>query len=122
MIGSWTKSEWFAAACGTDGDCEWGVDTRDGWHIAVACGGMDGATESNAALIAEAGTVANETGLSPRQLADQRAELLDGLTLAANRLHALKVELMTDNNPAHFEVGEWVDHARAVIAKCTGAA
>mgnify|MGYP001605568307 CR=1 FL=1 len=30
----------------------------------------------NARLIAEAGTVAHDTGLAPRQLADQRAELL----------------------------------------------
>lgn len=31
---------------------------------------------ANMALIADAGTVAAETGLTPRQLADQRAELL----------------------------------------------
>lgn len=31
----------------------------------------------SAELIIEAGTVANETGLTPRQLADQRAELLE---------------------------------------------
>ena len=31
---------------------------------------------ANEKLIAEAGTVANETGLTPRQLAEQRAELL----------------------------------------------
>jgi hypothetical protein len=34
---------------------------------------------ANAELLAEAGTVANETGLTPRQLADQRAELLEKL-------------------------------------------
>jgi hypothetical protein len=34
---------------------------------------------ASAALIAEAGTVANKTGLTPRQLADQRAELLAAL-------------------------------------------
>jgi hypothetical protein len=32
--------------------------------------------EANAKLIAEAGTVANETGLTPRQLLEQRDELL----------------------------------------------
>lgn len=32
---------------------------------------------ANARLIAEAGTVATETGLTPRQLAEQWAELLD---------------------------------------------
>jgi len=33
--------------------------------------------KANAKLIAEAGTVANETGFTPRQLADQKAELLE---------------------------------------------
>lgn len=33
----------------------------------------------NADIIVEAGTVAHETGLSPRQLADQRADLLGAL-------------------------------------------
>lgn len=32
---------------------------------------------ANARLIAEAGTVAHETGLTPRQLAEQRKELLE---------------------------------------------
>lgn len=65
------------------------------------------AAEANAALIAEAGTVANETGLTPRQLADQRAELLEALKEV---------------------VGEWregyglncIDRIRAAIAKATG--
>lgn len=35
--------------------------------------------ETNARLIAEAGTVYHETGLTPRQLAEQRAELLEAL-------------------------------------------
>jgi len=34
---------------------------------------------SNALLIAEAGTVATETGLTPSQLAEQRAELLEAI-------------------------------------------
>lgn len=36
----------------------------------------------NANLIAEAGTVANECGLTPRQLLEQRNELLEALELA----------------------------------------
>lgn len=36
--------------------------------------------EANARLIAEAGTVAHETGLTPRQLAEQRKELLEAAT------------------------------------------
>lgn len=35
--------------------------------------------EANARLIAEAGTVLHETGLTPRELAEQRAELLQAL-------------------------------------------
>ena len=35
--------------------------------------------EANARLIAEAGTVANETGKTPRQLADENKELLEAL-------------------------------------------
>ena len=35
--------------------------------------------EANSELIAEAGTVTNETGYTPRQLAEQKAELLEEL-------------------------------------------
>ena len=35
--------------------------------------------DANARLITGAGTVATETGLTPRQLADQRTELLEAL-------------------------------------------
>ena len=35
--------------------------------------------EANACLIAEAGTVAHKTGFTPRQLAEQRAELVEAL-------------------------------------------
>lgn len=37
--------------------------------------------EANAKLIAEAGTVTNETGYTPSQLAEQKTELLEELTL-----------------------------------------
>jgi hypothetical protein len=43
----------------------------------------DGEEEANARLIAEAGTVYHETGLTPRQLAEQRAELIDALESVA---------------------------------------
>jgi hypothetical protein len=39
---------------------------------------------ANAKLIAEAGTIASETGLSPRELAEQREELLGALREIAN--------------------------------------
>ena len=47
--------------------------------IANAYGKTKEEAEGNAKLIAEAGTVHNETGYSPRELADQKAELLEAL-------------------------------------------
>lgn len=44
-----------------------------------------GSGEANAQLIAEAGTVLHETGYTPRELADQRAELLAALDKCATR-------------------------------------
>ena len=68
--------------------------------------------EANAALIAEAGTVANETGLTPRQLANQRAELLAAIQA-----------LLAVGKTYQDEAGQKaVAQARAAIAKCTGAA
>ena len=49
------------------------VLTWQDWHQ------RDMKPEANALLITEAGTVAHETGLTPRQLAEQRAELLEAL-------------------------------------------
>ena len=46
---------------------------------AIAYGDIKKEVIANAKLIAEAGTVANETGFSPRELADQKAELLEAL-------------------------------------------
>lgn len=59
---------------------------------------------ANARLIAEAGTVAHETGLTPRQLVEQRAELL----------HALR-------NCVEHGGQRWaLAQAKVVIAKATG--
>jgi hypothetical protein len=44
----------------------------------------DAESRSNARLIAEAGTVFHETGLSPRQLVEMNAELVDALKDCAN--------------------------------------
>lgn len=41
----------------------------------------DEESEANARLIAEAGNVTNETGLTPRELLNQRNELLEALNL-----------------------------------------
>ena len=69
---------------------------------------VQGEAEENASLIAEAGTVANETGLTPRQLADQRAELLAALQkiIAADDAQRL--------SQREIEAG------RAAVAKATG--
>ncbi len=45
--------------------------------------------EANARLIAESGTVHHETGLTPRQLAEQRAELLEALEKASATIGAI---------------------------------
>ena len=53
-----------------------------GLSIAFACGGGDPRREeyvANARLIAETGDVLHETGMTPRQLANQRGELLASL-------------------------------------------
>ena len=50
--------------------------------------------EANAKLIAEAGTVTNETGKSPRQLADENKELLEAL----HHLVGVQKEFGTDSN------------------------
>lgn len=51
--------------------------------------------EANAALIAEAFNVANETGLTPRELAGQRAKLLAALKAATTALNQCGI-----HNPA----------------------
>lgn len=48
-------------------------------HMATGPELSDTEIEANCTLIAEAGTVANETGLMPREMAGQRAELLEAL-------------------------------------------
>ena len=63
----------------------YGVADHTGFNLVAGCfgdvrGGKDVA-KANARLIAEAGTVYHETGLTPRQLAEQRAELLEALQI-----------------------------------------
>lgn len=51
---------------------------------------------ANAKLIAEAGTVANETGKTPRQLADLNKELLEALIMAQRLLLSIQGELFKE--------------------------
>ena len=69
--------------------------------------------EANALFIAEAGTVAEETGLSPRQLADQRADLLAALKAIMEPDNGRKVVLDSRRNCE-------LDRARAAIQRAEG--
>lgn len=94
--------------------------TQDGWS------GSDFATEArqraNARLIAEAGTVAHETGLTPRQLAEQRAELLE----VVKKFIAWSEAEEDHKGTTFWERVEMLrdldDAAAAAIAKAEGAA
>jgi hypothetical protein len=50
------------------------------WLAKVYCDGESEAAKADAALIAEAGTILHETGLTPRQLAERCKELEGVLT------------------------------------------
>ena len=63
--------------------------------------------EANAQLIAEAGTVANETGKTPRQLADDNKVLLEALKELLT--HALEHDLH----------GHFTDNAKQAIKQVT---
>lgn len=77
--------------------------------------------EVNAQLIAEAGTVATETGLTPRQLAEQRQELLQALEECAGDLESEIKARASGELPRRIERDmEAVTRARAAIAKAKG--
>lgn len=88
--GPWIHGNWLKAAeVGIDeaGWCEvWMIEADGAKSLPfVACKHQD--MQANAALIAEAGTVHHETGLTPRQLVEQRdalAEALDWLMASRN--------------------------------------
>ena len=79
------------------------------WYVATLHGHPDdGDAECNARFVAEAFNVADETGLTPRQLADQRDALLAALESVMDRL--------VDRH----ENDEAAIQARAAIAKARG--
>lgn len=69
------------------------------------------------AALAEAGTVANETGLTPRQLADQRAELMEVLRLSAE---AIESAIKCVGPSLAIVLGDRAMVARAALARCKG--
>lgn len=75
----------------------------------------EGQPEANANLIAEAFNVANETGLSPRQLAGQRAELLEAL----NNIFYNAYDDNTSKDDLMVTIDQIRDRAQAAITKAT---
>lgn len=71
--------------------------------------------EANARLIAEAGTVFHNTGLSPVQLVEMVKELKAALCLMV-RTHDEPAE----NLLQEVKEQQWLDKARAALAKCEG--
>ena len=59
----------------------WNIEAREGTYTVAIVRDGNGRPENarHAFVIAEAGTVLHETGLTPRQLAEQRAALLEAL-------------------------------------------
>lgn len=101
---------------------DWGYVIQAGTAVRVAASlreGIEG--NANAELIAEAFNVATETGLTPRQLAEQRKELL-GVLRELFSSYRWMVECEFDEQRAadhRFEAAQ--ESARAAIAKATGA-
>lgn len=86
-------------------------------RICENLGGDTPTVRANIALICEAGTVANEIGLTPRQLADQRAELLEALLNVASQIPHWATQL----NIKQID-RDCFALVRAAIAKAGGAA
>lgn len=86
-----------------------GKKAKGGDYVVARCSGSD--RDLNAALIAEAGNIANTTGLTPLQLAEQRAELLEAL-------RGLYDELERDHYGADYapEPDEPMGIAKAALA------
>ena len=121
--GEWFCGDWIPAEHNTAGWVEvWTVDAEGNRSLPfVSCKHFDAG--DNARLIAEAGTVFHNTGLTPRQLVAQRDELLAMLKLAEAGL--------ADIGDADREPGDdlaWCERRaaeplpaiRAALAKCEG--
>ena len=80
--------------------------------------------QADAELMAEAGNVYHETGLTPRQLLEQRDELLKALRVAQNAL--ARCARPTDDDLKMSSRDAWIlcveaeKEARAALAKCGG--
>lgn len=73
--------------------------------------------DANARLIAEAFTVADETGLTPRQLVEQRDALLAALKTGADNIEHMAAWIAEQNAGYSFEcLGEDMPGIRSAIA------
>ncbi len=77
-------------------------------RLIAAVIGADDQADDDACLIAEAGTVFHETGLSPRQILEQRDELLAAVRNLCDE---------QDARQGYASLAAY-DKARAAIAKC----
>jgi phage shock protein A len=93
------------------------IQSEDGIHVATVRPTLHWNERANAALIAEAGTVYHETGRTPRQLADERAEAIQSVDDLLDTLRAV----WTESAFAFNKLPE-VIAANAVIAKSKGGA
>lgn len=113
-----TPGPWEAKPTGPwDGWDGWSVEDADGSVVCDAHGSQfNGRREANARLIAEAGTVFHNTGLSPVQLVEQRDELLQALQdLMAWQVKNVKVWHNGAYDQASRVIKRW-----AALAKCEG--
>ena len=91
----YTKGKWEVSKMYDDGSvhihgganqeyvCSVQIEQIGGGAIAEV---MEEGRLANARLIAEAGTIANKTGFTPKQLAEQKADLLEACKLAREAL------------------------------------
>ena len=68
--------------------------------------------QANRDLIAEAGTVANETGLTPRQLLEQRDELLKVVKSAFSMCDKITIPLESELESMRIECREAIEKTK----------
>jgi hypothetical protein len=96
-----------------------GVKDRAGnWVLRAFNDGTLGADDGILELLAEAGSVLGETGLTPRQLADQRAELLEVLKAMHANFKSQHELILLIGSPYFVELNQ---RAEAAIANAEGA-
>ena len=97
-----TQGEWKTSA-----NCDFVWVDRDGGFSICKMADLGQTTVANANLIAEAGTVANETGHTPRQLADQKADLLEAAMIAKEVYEELAdTKLVDESTYGYHKIGK----------------